>query len=447
MKRFIITPLLMLLASFLFSAYAGDTYIAGFEDGEEGYQINTGWAQGYVGEIVANTDASGINTSDKCYMATITDAVPDRWGLWVIISLNEPVTITEANRYVKIMAKRSPNNVNMALCIQGEDPLGPNTLFGLSKPTQAGVWGDMVFDLFQSSNPDVSCENREIKELMICLGTWDGTEPGVTMLDNIVFSDNAKPRGAKDINPGLLVNFEDEDLTTNNFAGFNVQSQEAKCQIVDNPVSAGINTTAKCLEYTKPANTTWWHAAISVVNGVIPVEYPNSYLHIMAYIPDETPFYVIAKSPSGKEIKEVMYPEDGEGWYDYVLDVSEMDYISEICFRFNYVSEEDWENPAGKYYLDDYALTDSVDPRDAPTSTGMNKTDVSENLNVYVENGIVSVSSSDLKSASIYSVSGQLISQQAAIGTVANFTLPAGIYVVKAENTSGEISVRKLVVK
>lgn len=450
MKKLIITPLLMFLASVLMSAYASDIVIAGFEDGETGYKLNDGWAAYYEWEVANNSDNSGINTSNKCIMSTATTK-PDSWGAWFIITLDEPILITAENRYLKVMVKRTPNTQNIGVACEGDGirNTDPRAYVGRAKPSREGVWEDLVFDLFNNGG-DLTWENQEIKHIFINhFGTFGDTEAGVCFLDNIVLSDNSKPRGTKEVNPGLLVNFEDENLTNSNFVGFNTQSPDAKCEIKDNPVKAGVNETAKCLEYIKPANTTWWHSAMAIVNGIIPVEYPNSYLHVMAYIPDGSPFVMIVSSPSGKQVQETMYPDDGEGWYDYVLDVSELDYINGINFRFNYSgTDEDWANEEGKYYIDDFALIEDMDPRTKPTlPTGIQENTNFETLKIYVDNGVASVSSPDLKVASVYSVGGQLISQKQSVGEAINFPLEKGVYIVKAANSAGKVSVQKLVVQ
>lgn len=437
MKRVFITPMLMLIASLLFTAHGADTFIAGFEDGEDNYELNTGWAEGYDWIVEANPETGGINSTDKCLVTTITNPTPDRWGLWVVIKLKEPILITEANRYVKIMAKRSPNDTNLALCFNSKE----NDYFGLSKPAKTNEWGDVVFDLF-SENQDINLENKEVTNLMICLGTAGDAGPGVTMLDNMVLSDSPKPRGAQEIQPGLLVNFDDEALTAKNFASFEVQSQTASCETVANPMSDVANPSTKCLSYNKPASATWWHSLRTMVNGVVSVAYPNSNLHVMMYIPDASPVVIMAKSVTGKEVTTTFYPSDGEGWYDCVLDVAELNYIKEVNFRFNCTQEEDWANPAGTYYVDDFELSDNTEPRE--TIATSIKTSVLDGLNVYTEGNSVCVASPEFVAASVYSANGQLVAQTE--GTDFSIVLTKGIYVVKVIGAEGKVSVRKIVI-
>lgn len=438
MKRLIFTPLVMFLTSFLFITSAADTFIAGFEVGETGYILNDGWYNGYSWEIVTNTETTGINNSDKCMMTT-APAVPDRWGYWVFVKMPQPVTITSENRYIKVMVKRSPNTTAMAICVNGADPWGPNGYFGFSKPSKAGVWGDIVVDLF-SNDANKTCENKLVQDFLICLGTWNGTEAGVTMLDNVALSDNPKPRGAAEIAPGLLANFENETMTTANFAGFEVASVEASAVVENNPVATSIvNPSAKALKYHKPANTTWWHPLSCVMNGIIPVTYPNIYLHMMMQIPDATQTTIIVSSPTGKSVTENVYPTDGAEWYDYVVDVSEVGMINKIDFRFNQNGEEvNWENPAGDYFVDDFVLNNSSDPREK-IETGL-KTTTFDNYKIQIENGVARVVSSDLKSVSVYAVNGQLLKHETATGSGVKITLSMGTYILKIENNLGAIS-------
>ena len=438
--KYIFTFLLLLLTSGCFYANAGDTFIAGFESGETGYTINDGWYSGYTWEIVSNTETTGINNSDKCIMTTATSA-PDRWGFWVSIKLANPITINAQNRYFKMMVKRSPNTTSMALCIGGNDPWGPNNYFGRSKPAKPGVWGDVVVDLF-TDDAAKTCENKQVQEFLICLGTWDGTEAGTCMIDNLALSDNSKPRGAKEIPAGLLVNYDNEALTSANFAGFNVQSSSASADVVDNPHVSDVNNSSKVMKYYKPANTTWWNALICSVNGIIPVTYPNVYLHIMMLIPDATQTTINITAPSGAYKTEKVYPADGLEWYDYVIDVSELPYISEIAFRFNQTTEDNWNNPEGNYYIDDIVLDSSSDPRTKITS-GLTPT-VFENYKIYKESDGVRIVSSDLRNVCVYSTSGQLLKNENAQGTSLKINLANGIYVLKLSDKNGNVSSSKL---
>lgn len=357
----------MMLTASAFSVNAEETSLCTFEDGETGYQLCTGWYQGFDWAIVDNTDNSGINTSDKCVMCTShTNENPDSWGWWFTIFFDEPITVSESNRYMKMMVKRTPNNVNISAAFTHEGTHGEREYLGMTKPLREGEWGDLVFDLFYD-NGEKSLEGMEVSKLFISIfGTWDGLEHGVCFLDNIVLSNDPKPRGAQEVASGLLANFEDEALTSKNFANFIVQSPEAKYEVVDNPKKDDVNDSEKCLNYFKPANTVWWHAGMAQINGIIPVEYPDTYLHVMTYVPDMTPFVAIVKDVTGKSINEVIYPE-GDGWVDNVIDVSELTYVNGVDMRFNYLApsgnEENWENEAGNYYVDDIVLNSDPEQR------------------------------------------------------------------------------------
>ncbi|GHV09863.1 hypothetical protein FACS1894162_1510 [Bacteroidia bacterium] len=441
MKRITLILMGMLFASLVGNAYAGDFFVTGFEDGETGYEVNTEWAAGYTWEIVANSDAAGINNSDKCLMTTTTGSDIDRWGLWVTIKLTTPVTITQENRYFKMMVKRSPNQTNMGLHQKEQE----GYYFGQTKPAKAGVWSDLVFDLFRET-PSETLENKEVQTFLVCLGTWDGTEAGICMMDNIVLSDNSKPRGANEIAAGLLLNFDNANLTAANFAGFEVQSASASATITNNPKVSAINPSLKSLVYNKPANTIWWHALQSKVNGIVAVEYPNIYLHLMMHIPDASPATVIVSSPSGKGITEAVYPFDGEDWQDYVFDVSSLDYIHEIMFRFNQTTEENWENPSGQYYVDDFVLNSDSEARTA-ISAGIKNIAIGDKPVISVRKGEVTVNAAQLKTVNIYSVNGLLVKQLSAIGDQVNFLLGKGFYVLQTESQTGNRAVQKLVVQ
>jgi len=447
--RTIFTSLAILFASFFVSAYAADVLIAGFEDGETGYTINgERWWRDYDFEIVDNPDMNGINNSSKCFkIQTQTAENPDRWGYWLWIDLDEPIEITQETRYLKIMGNRTPNIVQLSVA-----PLGPgmdtdeNTYFGYSKPRLAGVWGDMVFDLFRG--PDGrSAEGHEVSAFLIFLGTWHGTDVEVSYYDNIVLSNNDLPRGEPRIAPGILADFDDLDLTFKNFVDFGTQSEESYYEITENPLKDEINSSENCLMYYKPENTANWHSLMCYVNGIIPVEYPNIYFHLLAYIPDNEPFTVIFNSPTSREVHQDIYPDEWAeaGWYDYVIDVSDLSAINQIAIRFN-SQAPDGENQAGSYFINSFLLNDDPNPREAGWNTSGIKLTKFDGVQILNWKGGLSIVSPDLKAASVYTVTGQLAAKQAASGGSVNVTLPAGIYVIKAENKAGFVSTHKHVV-
>ena len=81
-----------------FIASAQTTLLADFEDGTAGkLKINkdyTGSLFSVKPRVIDNPDKTGINTSDKCVGATnVADA--DWWKNFLILDLNEPVTIDD----------------------------------------------------------------------------------------------------------------------------------------------------------------------------------------------------------------------------------------------------------------------------------------------------------------------------------------------------------------
>jgi len=444
MKKITLTFLLFVLASYYTGAYATDTFITGFEVGDNGCQVNDefgAWFSGYTWSYVENPQTTGINNSARCLMtdSSLNPTDPDSWGYWVALKLTNPITITAENRYLKIMAKRSPNTTTMSV---GTDVNGERGYYGRMKPAVAGTWGDMVVDLFDAGSSN-SLENKVVSRIYISLGTWDATEKGVCFLDNVVLSNDSKPRGATEIQAGLLANFDNETLTSTNFAGFETQSAESSYEIAANPLETTVNNSKKCLLYNKPANTVWWNSLLCTPNGIITVTYPNIYMHLMMYIPDVTNTTIIVNSTSGTNVTEKVYPTSGNEWYDYVLDVSELTYINQIAFRFNQTTEDNWANPAGVYYVDDFVLNSSSEPRTKITSGIKNV--VFDNLKIYAKEDEVNIESTELKSVSVFSINGQLINKKNITGTTASFKLSHGLYLIKAVNKAGGVSLSKFI--
>jgi len=448
MKKLFFTTFLLVATVFSVGTYAADTFITGFEVGDAGCQVNDefgGWYSGYTWSYVANSQTSGINNSLRCLMidSSTSPSNPDRWGYWVTIKLAQPITITAENRYLKIMANRSPNTTSMSFCIDGADPWGPNGYFGRMKPAKVSTWGDLVVDLFDAESVR-SCKDKQIQNLLVCLGTWDGTEKGVCLLDNMALSDNSKPRGAKEVGSGLIANFDNETLTATSFSNIETQSEASTYQVAANPVETATNDSKKCLVYNKPENTTWWNGLVCTPNDIIPVTYPNIYMHCMMYIPDQTPSTIIVGATSGANVTtKNLYPTDGSDWTDFVIDVSGLDYINQIAFRFNQTTEDNWVNPAGIYYVDDITLDSNPDPR---VSIISGVKDLSaQKLKMFAKDGKINIIASELKAVTIYSISGQLLNYQIATGSVISFKLSAGAYIIKAENKAGVVTSQKFV--
>ena len=92
------------------SLSAQTTLLADFEDGTTGtLKINkdyTGALFSVKPRVMDNPSKSGINTSDKCVGATNV-ANADWWKNFLMLDLQEPVTIDDNHRILTLLAYRS----------------------------------------------------------------------------------------------------------------------------------------------------------------------------------------------------------------------------------------------------------------------------------------------------------------------------------------------------
>jgi hypothetical protein len=74
-------------------------------------------------QIGDNSSKSGNNTSDKCLLA-INIANADWWGNFAVLGLKNPVTITQANRYLHVKVYRSIQPKNFRLGFNDREETG-----------------------------------------------------------------------------------------------------------------------------------------------------------------------------------------------------------------------------------------------------------------------------------------------------------------------------------
>ena len=145
--------------------------------------------------LVPNPDVTGINETATCVQAiNVKDA--NWWGNFIFFTLNNPVTITQQNRYLKIMCYRSIQPKNFTIGINGIE----STPF-VGKLTQDGLWQDVVIDL------GVNYLNTKVNFIEIILSdNWDAPQSGwgeaKYLFDQFELSDNFLPRTKKIIDGG-----------------------------------------------------------------------------------------------------------------------------------------------------------------------------------------------------------------------------------------------------
>lgn len=146
MKKQILTFLLALIAMTGQKMLAQDV-LADFENGTAGkLRINTNYDSGLfsaVPRVRTNPSKTGINTSDKCITA-INVADAGWWKNFLILDLKQPVTITDDNRILSLLAYRSIQPKDMRIGINTYEEKGQ--LFQ-GKLSADGEWERITLDM------------------------------------------------------------------------------------------------------------------------------------------------------------------------------------------------------------------------------------------------------------------------------------------------------------
>lgn len=139
----------LLATLFSLSVSAQTTVLADFEDGTAGkLKINkdyTGslFVSGKKPAVIDNPSKAGINTSEKCVGATnVADA--DWWKNFLILDLNEPITIDDSNRILTMLAYRSVQPKDMRIGFNTHEESGQ---LYQGKLTTDATWERVSIDL------------------------------------------------------------------------------------------------------------------------------------------------------------------------------------------------------------------------------------------------------------------------------------------------------------
>lgn len=396
-------------------------------------------------EIVDNPSRGGINNSDKCLGLTTTDQ-HDWWHKIYLRPAEGEYFKAASDQHVYLHFKMyrtrlgGPSEVH----VYDENETEDGHLQFQINNTKVNCWEDFVLDVTEYVSAGKGFRRIMIQPEL----QWNG--PGAVpqtmyFFDDFQLLDSSYPDGANILDIENIVNFDDEELTSKNLLEFNINDPNASYEIVDNPNPESVNLTKKVLCYNKPAATTWWYALQLPVNGVIKAEYPKNYLHVMMYTGGQS-VRVIVKDHMGNQCRSEYVPYDASSWEDFVMDISELKggTISFIEFAFGFNGEENWDNPAGKFYIDEIVLNDNFDAREEVSSIiGLNSDD---DFVVLVEDNNVRIESSSLINISVYTLDGEVVYMNN-FDKCDSLSLPDGFYLVKGIDSNGCEMVKKFIVK
>jgi len=415
----------------------------------------------FTGAVANAVKDETMNNTNNCYMVKL-DANHDWWANFLDFRLTDPITITEANRYLHILHYRSKLNDSWMVCLNVDWP--EDTYRSDGQNTKEGVWEDVVIDMKKLMDAGVPLTKFMFGVSM----DWNGAKDnpgGDYYFDEIVLNNNPLPRGANILPDTEMSLFMGNTASYTKWVSkLDLQNAENTSEIVANPFTtqmAVLNST-QVMKFNKSANAAWWQGVNVKFPGIFEVgkNGASSYLHVMVNIPDMEvgkDYYVVqlnAKNFSGKELDSgdaIKYWADDKGkWLDCVLDVTTLGYVSEFSVRFD-VRRDALDalinSPAGVFYLDAAAIDNSADQRlvvNAPTgivTTNQDNTKIySVSRNIVVEGNVASIE--------VYSLLGKLVNKATAEGFKTMLTVnQSGAYLVKTISVNGNAYNSKVLIK
>jgi len=392
------------------------------------------------------------------------DANHDWWANFLNFRLTDPITITEANRYLHILHYRSKLNDTWLVCLN-VDFYADDKYRTDGQNAKEGVWEDVVIDLKKLMDDGVPLTKFMFGVSM----DWNGPRDnpgGDYYFDEIVMNNNPLPRGATILpDTEMSLFFGNTASYTKWVSKFDLQNTENTSEIVDNPFTTELPVlnSPKILKFNKSANAAWWQGVRVKLPGLFQVGVGVgvfSYLHVMVNIPDMEvgkDNYVIqlnAKDFTGKQIDSGdlnKYWSDDKGkWFDFILDVTSLGYVSEFTVRCD-VRKDPLDvyitSPAGAFYIDAVAINNSPDARtvvNAPTGiTPANQDNTkiySVSRNIVVEGNVASIE--------VYSLLGKLVNKVTAKSFKTELTVnQSGAYLVKTKSANGNVYNAKVLIK
>jgi hypothetical protein len=439
--------------------------LATFEDGANDLMAidPTFWympevfVDGGAPQIGSNTDKSGLNKSDKCFLA-VNVANADWWGNFISLKLVNPITVTESNRYLRFMAYRSIQPKNFRIGINGREDA--NSVYQ-NKLKNDGAWEGVVADL------GTKFMGQEIKDIEIVFSNnWDdprtGWGVGTYMFDNFELSNTPIPPGINVMDGnGLSIGFENQAETDKWVNTIDMINAANNYKIIDNPfTSSVVDNGGKIFQFDKSDQASWWQGARFDFTGIMPVGNGNpNQLHVMVYIPAKVlgdlpsiDIQLCAKDHMGNENTQIftVWDDQVDEWMDLVMQIDKITYLKEVTVRFDVRRNADdtgWINsPANTFYLDAIAFDNDPNPR-AKIITGLPEVLLNNTLaNIRTLSKAIQVDVNQKAGVQVYNVLGGLVKSISLDGS-ATINLETGIYIVKIASATGQKQISKVLVK
>lgn len=393
-------------------------------DFEEGTVYDYSWT-GFgnaSGEVVSNPDASGENVSDMVTEITKADGA-ETWA-GVSLNMDDAIDFTEST-IVRIKVYSPRADVPILFKIENSAN-GDIKAEVQAMTTMANTWEVLEFDISLSTVNEFSLDNSY--DVVVLFADFGAVGAGETFyFDNI---------NLDKLLPALPLTFEEGDVYDYAWAGFG----NANPSVVANPDASGENTSDKVVEISKADGAQTWAGSNMKLDAAIDFSVSTT-IKVKVYSPraDVPILFKIENSTNGDIKAEVLATTTVANTWE----VLEFDLSLSTVNAFSLDNEYDVivlfpdfgaSGAAEVFYFDDIELKEETIGFDE-----LNKIDFLVYPNpasdyLYISN------SSDLKRIEIYSITGQRIKTIEAIENRIQISeLPQGVYVISAENNSGEV--------
>ncbi len=263
---------------------------------------------------VDNPYKTGLNKSNKVlYVKTKRGILMDWWENAVTLTLDQPIEITDENRYLHILHYRT-------------NPLDywvihtyTNQFLNLGQGTcVANRWVDLVVDLKSAQDPEGEVVNALSNIRLELNGNWTTKlyTPTEFYYDDILLSNSSAPRSTGEVTtPAYVSGFEETDyIPPFVMAG----ATDTKVSIVENPEKNSTNPSKSVLKLDPSNEKNWWARVKIPLKNPLLVTEQNKYLHFLILSP-QSPCAFVGYFPSETWINANI--TRGE-WTDVTIDLS-----------------------------------------------------------------------------------------------------------------------------
>ncbi len=340
------------------------TQIADFESGSFGENglLEGSFSSCYIDgnaiesfEIVANPETTGLNTSSKVLKVVNKSGEGLDWWGGLTMILEAPITADAQNRYLHIMVK-CQNVGNLQNFHFNLYPMeGEVWTDGFALANAQDKWFDYVIDL--QNRADI------LRALRFQARPDNVNNQGNTLyIDDIILSGDSNPREAAIEPTGVIADFEDGTL--NAFEECVIEGDGVTSfEVVDNPETAGLNTSGKALKVINGNGEDWGGLKMKLAEPIVASE--NRYIHIMMKFENigiqNFHFAVFSNTIE----KWSLLTNARSEWFDYVIDLNDVEGTAiDSVVSLRYLPRSaNYTNPGNVVHIDEIIVNNDPTPR------------------------------------------------------------------------------------